>query len=126
MEDKSWLDIFLLMGMIFNQGGNMCDCFKCDEVKEDCYWYDEEQDMGARLPWCKLKPYSHGPIEPSDCKDCLHYHSKYKKTNADGVRAMNDEQLSEWFWKMLDYTRGFTDSRIALREWLKAEEKKND
>lgn len=99
----------------------MLDCFVRDEIKEDCYWYEEEQDMGARLPWCKLKPLSYGPITPSDCKDCKDYHCKHKPTNADRVRAMSDEQLNEWFWNQLRYTQGFTDSRIALREWLKQE-----
>lgn len=42
-------------------------------------------------------------------------------TNADSVRSMNDEELAEWFWWMLKYVQGYTDSRCALRDWLKQE-----
>lgn len=45
-----------------------------------------------------------------------------KKTNADRIRAMTDEEISEWFWWMLDYIKSYTDSRIALIDWLKKEE----
>lgn len=121
MDDEDWLGLFLLTAMLFKQGIDINDMFNVDTVKEDCYWYDYDNDMGARIPYCKLKPADHGPIEPSDCKNCLQYHSKSKRTNGDKVRAMNDEQLNDWFWEMLDYTRGFTDSRIALKEWLKKE-----
>ena len=43
------------------------------------------------------------------------------KTNADRIRAMSDEEISEWFWWMLDYTKCYTDSRLALIAWLKKE-----
>ena len=42
-------------------------------------------------------------------------------TNGDKVRAMTDEEISEWFWWMLDYSKCYTDSRIALSDWLKQE-----
>ena len=45
------------------------------------------------------------------------------KTNADRVRNMTDEEINEWFWWMLKYSRGYTDSRMAVLEWLKAEGK---
>lgn len=45
------------------------------------------------------------------------------KTNADRVRRMTDEEINEWFWWMLKYSRGYTDSRVAVLEWLKAEGK---
>ena len=60
--------------------------------KEDCYWYAEEQDMNARIPYCKCK--SKFPIGPEDCKHCELYHSKNKKTNADRIRSMTDEELA--------------------------------
>ena len=41
------------------------------------------------------------------------------KTNADYVRSMTDDELAEWYWWMLHYVQGYTDSRVALREWLK-------
>jgi len=62
----------------------------------DCYWYDEEQDMNAHIPFCKLKK-GFTPISYEDCSDCENYHSKYKKTNADRIRAMSDEELANWF-----------------------------
>ena len=40
-------------------------------------------------------------------------------TNGDKVRQMTDEELSEWFWWMLHYVRTYTDSRIALANWLR-------
>ena len=53
------------------------------------------------------------------------YYAKYDrpkpKTNADYVRQMDDDEISEWYWWMLHYVQGYTDSRIALREWLKEE-----
>lgn len=51
------------------------------------------------------------------------YYKKFthKKSNADYVRSMTDEELAEWYWWMLHYVQGYTDSRIALREWLKEE-----
>lgn len=44
-------------------------------------------------------------------------------TNADRVRSMTDDELVEWYWWMLRYIQGYTDSYIALREWLKEEYK---
>lgn len=43
----------------------------------------------------------------------------WRKTNADRIRAMTDEELAEWYWWMLKYVQGYTDSRVALRDWLK-------
>ena len=44
-----------------------------------------------------------------------------KQTNADRIRQMTDEELAEWYWWMLKYVQGYTDSRIALIDWLKQE-----
>ena len=53
-------------------------------------------------------------------KDCPSYKKfTHKKSNADYVRSMTDEELAEWYWWMLHYVQGYTDSRVALREWLK-------
>ena len=62
--------------------------------KEDCYWYGEWQDMNAHIPYCKCKNADF--IEPKDCENCEQYHSKYKPTNADRIRAMSDEELAEY------------------------------
>ena len=48
--------------------------------KEDCYWYDEWQDMNAHIPYCKCKNADF--IEPKDCENCEQYHSKYKPAQA--------------------------------------------
>lgn len=63
--------------------------------KEDCYWYEELQDMSANIPCCKCKKGDF--IKPQDCANCEQYHSKYKPTNADKIRMMTDEELTEWF-----------------------------
>ena len=60
-------------------------------IKEDCYWYDYEQDMGARIPFCKLQK-GFNPLQ--SCNSCSQYHSKYKKTEADCIRTMSDEELA--------------------------------
>lgn len=83
------------------------------------------------------------PIPNSICDDCLNTECVQRApswgtdppvtdcpdkkappiTNADRVRAMTDEELAEWYWRMLHYIQGYTDSRVALREWLKEEYK---
>lgn len=101
----------------------MWDPFYCGyvprkTVKDDCYWYEEEQDMNARLPFCKLKKGCQ-PIEPEDCENCENYHSVYKRINADRVRAMSDKELEEWYWWMHKEMMNYTDSHIFLHDWLK-------
>ena len=63
-------------------------------IKEDCYWYDYEQRMGARLSFCKLQK-GFKPLQ--SCEGCNQYHSKYKRTHADNLRAKSDEGLADWF-----------------------------
>lgn len=98
--------------------------------KEDCYWYKEEPNMGAHIPCCQSKGGNY--IEPKDCENCEHYHSKYKKTNADRFRSMTDEELSSWINDHVDCNRrcealkdGCMDSdstcMAAWLEWLKEE-----
>lgn len=41
--------------------------------------------------------------------------------NGDNVRSMTNEQLAEWYWWMLKYVQNYTDSRIALIDWLNEE-----
>lgn len=90
-------------------------------VKDDCYWYQEEQDMNARLPFCKLKEGCQ-PIEPEDCENCENYHSVYKRINADRVRAMSDEELAEWVWGAETAGRAYGPrGKKAWLDWLKQE-----
>ena len=83
------------------------------------------------------------PIPNSVCDDCLNAECVWRApswgidppvmdcpdkktppiTNADRVRSMTDKELAEWYWWMLHYVQGYTDSRVALREWLKEEYK---
>ena len=92
------------------------------EYKEDCYWYSEWQDMNAHIPTCKAgKNMDSLGLCLENCKDCDSYHSRYEPTNADKVRAMTDGELADWYWWMLKHVQGYTDSRLALTEWLKKE-----
>ena len=59
-------------------------------IKENCYWYEYDNDMGARIPYCKI----HGDDVLESCDNCEQYHSKYETTNADRFRAMSDEELA--------------------------------
>lgn len=55
-------------------------------------------------------------------ESCLAWKDKDEpKTNIDRVHAMNAEELAEWYWWMLRYVQGYTDSRVALLDWLKQE-----
>ena len=55
--------------------------------------------MGARLPFCGIQK----GIDPLEsCDGCKEYHCKSKRTNADRIRAMSDEELAEWLAKITD------------------------
>ena len=53
-----------------------CGCGYHSDYKDDCYFYKEEHDMGARIPWCgyevrcEFRPLNECP------KDCPNYISK--------------------------------------------------
>jgi len=71
--------------------------------------------------------YEKVTIEP--CYSCVLHpnHPAFKQkepkpaTNYDRVIAMTPEGLEDWFWWMLKYVQGYTDSRLALLDWLKQE-----
>ena len=44
-----------------------------------------------------------------------------KKTNADRIRAMTDEELADEFIRIYNQLPRYTDSWLWLREWLKQE-----
>ena len=48
-----------------------CGCYIENNRKEDCYFYVEDHDMGATIPWCCKK---HCVIE--SCEGCSFYISK--------------------------------------------------
>ena len=61
-------------------------------------------------------------VDPPNCSfaESCWYRTK-PITNGDLVRLMNNKELNEWYWGMLKYTQGYTDSRQALLEWLEKE-----
>lgn len=87
--------------------------------REDCYWYSEEIDMGARLPFCGLQK----GIDPLEsCDGCKEYHSKYKRTNADRIRSMTDEELAKWIFELLWAYDAICDKNTKRwLDWLKEE-----
>lgn len=44
-------------------------------------------------------------------------------TNGDVVRTLNNQELEDWFWRMVEYVKWYTDSRVALHEWLNSDAK---
>lgn len=72
-------------------------------IKEDCYWYDEWQDMSAHIPICRAgKNLDEYGLSLQDCDGCEQYHSKYKATNADKIRNMNDEEMAKYLAQLAD------------------------
>ena len=60
--------------------------------KEDCYWYREEQDMNARIPYCLCT--NQFPLDSCE-QNCEDYHSRFKTTQGDKIRSMNDRKIAE-------------------------------
>lgn len=58
---------------------NSIPCFReTPSYQRDCYYFSEEQDMGAHIPSCDRIPGIEG-YEPKNCnKDCPHYISRSK------------------------------------------------
>lgn len=57
--------------------------------QEDCYYFSEEQDMGAHIPCCDRIPGIEG-YEPKNCnKDCPYYISRSK------ARELIDKYIEE-------------------------------
>ena len=49
--------------------------------------------------------------------------NSWKKTNADRIRAMTDEEIEKWFWWMHKEMMRYTDSRVFVHDWLRQEAK---
>lgn len=45
------------------------------EIKDTCYWYDEEPDMGAHIPYCSKK----GLFPLAGCGECKDYIDRRRK-----------------------------------------------
>ena len=67
-------------------------------------------------------PMQYDKVDPATCP-CVEYcpNATPPLTHGDLVRSMNNDELCEWYLWMLQYVQGFTDSRIALREWMSKE-----
>lgn len=99
-------------------------------IREDCYWHSEEPDMGARLHLCSMKK---GITPLETCDGCENYHSRYKRTNGDRIRAMTDEELASYItgiWYSFEEMPGMCDVCDASSvqncsecwlDWLKQE-----
>ena len=92
-------------------------------IKTGCYWYDEVQDMQARIPICRAK--KGGPYEVivrgEDCAECKEYHSKWKQTNADKIRAKTDEELADWLVLVemrIRQLQAVPEIRTLKKDWL--------
>ncbi len=95
----------------------VCSCQpQPSKFREDCYWYDEERDMGARIPFCKARDIY--PLEKCYI-DCMHYHNKSKPTNADTLRGLSDDKL---LYRIMYIHRRLNKdiSVLDVLNWLKA------
>ena len=52
-----------------------CQCETERKTKESCYWYGEEPDMGAHIPFCS----KNGIFPLEDCGDCSEYIDRRRK-----------------------------------------------
>lgn len=56
----------------------------------------------------------------SDLKDCCQAWKSTIQTNADRIRVMNNEELCDEYFRILNHVLPrYTDSRAGLLEWLK-------
>ena len=63
----------------------------------------------------------HGKVDPATCQ-CVSYcpQATPPRTNGDRFRAMNNEELCDEYFRILNHVLGrYTDSRAGLLEWLK-------
>ena len=91
-------------------------------MKENCYWYESECDMGARISYCKPKGHI---LEPDDCTYCNEYHNKNKRTRGDNIRSMTDSELTELFMS-IKASPCIEECRTNWLAWLKEEYKKGE
>lgn len=66
------------------QCGCYCGASETKEVKEDCYFYSEQMDMGARIDTCSYN----GTLGSCPCKDCKKYISN--KETSQIIRGIVD------------------------------------
>ena len=60
-----------------------------NEVKRDCMFYEEYQDMGARADFCIFKGYDWVNTEAAVCRNCKKY------VSSETVRAILRNLLKE-------------------------------
>lgn len=82
---------------------------KCNTCRNLCKRRDDD---GTLYDWCGMVVDSPDSICERDCK----YYQV--ATNGDIIRAMNDEELTEWFMCL---TRGPDSNKELILDWLKSE-----
>ena len=82
------------------------------------------------MPTCNICKYAGRPTYKSPCSECKEfseYEYENKKTNADRIRAMSDEELADMLWKTgrnyravcADPLVDYNQHRDNLIAWLK-------
>lgn len=100
-----------------------CGCWNpTTPYKEDCYWYREEQDMNAHIPYCTCK--NQFPL--NTCENCEDYHSRSKRTQGDRIRSMTDEELAEWLCDIAGWLPMYDGKMHPILDWLKEEVAQNE
>lgn len=68
------------------EGGRVMEVVKsdCKHYSKPTHWNGGEESCNLRDDWI------------IQCENCPHYDSKNRRTNADRIRSMTDEELSEW------------------------------
>lgn len=79
-------------------------------VKSDCKHYSKPTHWNGGEESCNLRDDWFIP-----CENCPHYDSKNRRTNADRIRGMSDEELAEWIISITE------DNTEEWLDWLKAE-----
>ena len=85
------------------------------------------------MPTCNICKYAGRPTYKSPCSECKDF-SKYeyenKKTNADIIRSMSDEELRNWLFQrdctniaaFLEYGGMGVMNAVQLLDWLQQPE----
>ena len=77
-ERNDWLNLFLLVAILYKDyidkpGGveKLLEEMRGPECNKLCRFYEEVQDMGANIPFCKLIRGS-DPLQPETCISCIY------------------------------------------------------
>ena len=88
-------------------------CGYYSDYKEDCYFYNEEHDMGARVPWCG---YDRAFKMLNECpENCGHY---IPKKNVHGL--VRDLLEKRWYVGKLDGLPHVETASNGKSQWANA------